>query len=67
MAFPGVRKAILALLGLVSSLVAGFQQTYFLLDLHTVITTDRDRDWCSHLRFPSQFALLVSVGQGDQN
>ena len=34
MAFPGARKAILALLRHISSLVAVFQQTYFLLDLH---------------------------------
>ena len=34
MAFPGVRKAILAFLSHNSSLVAVFQQTYFLLDLH---------------------------------
>ena len=34
MAFPGARKAILALLSHISSLVAFFQQTYFLLDLH---------------------------------
>ena len=31
-----------------------------------VITTDCDRDWRSHLRLPSQFAVLVSEGQGDQ-
>ena len=34
MAFPGARIAISALLGLISSLVAVFQQTYLLLDLH---------------------------------
>ena len=34
MVFPGVRKAILALLGLISSLISVFQQTYLFLDLH---------------------------------
>ena len=34
MVFPTVRKAILALLGLISSLIVFLLQTYLLLDLH---------------------------------
>ena len=35
MMFPEARKTISALLGLISSLIAVFQQTYLLLDLHS--------------------------------